>query len=98
MIEDPYEILGLSSSADEAEIRQKYLARVREFPPDRSPEEFERTRAAYEALRDPVTRMQRRLFDTSGTDTFDAIRMELIRNFRDTRLSTEQLFKLAETQ
>ena len=97
MIDDPYEVLGLPPSADEAEIRQKYLARVRQFPPDGAPEEFARTRAAYEALRDPVQRMEDRLFRVKGIDTLDAVKNELVRSLRDVRFSTEQLMKLAET-
>ena len=97
MFEDPYEVLGLSPSANEDEIRNRYLARVREFPPDRAPDEFVRTRTAYDALRDPIQRIERRLFDDRGTDTFDAIRKDLIQSLRDTRFSHEQLFKLAET-
>jgi curved DNA-binding protein CbpA len=97
MEEDPFEVLGVSPAADEGEIRQKYLARVREFPPDRAPDEFARTRSAYDALRDPVARMQRRLFDHGGTDTFDAIRLELIRKLRETRFTSEQLLKLAKS-
>ena len=33
---DPYEILGLPHSADETEIRRRYLELVRQFPPDRA--------------------------------------------------------------
>ena len=32
---DPYVQLGLPPSADETEIRQRYLELVRQFPPDR---------------------------------------------------------------
>ena len=53
---DPYEQLGLPPSADETEIRQHYLELVRQFPPDRAPERFAEIRAAYDALRDPVSR------------------------------------------
>jgi curved DNA-binding protein CbpA len=97
MNDDPYEVLELTHAADEAEIRQSYLARVRKYPPDLAPEEFARTRAAYDALRDPVQRIETLLFHAGGTDTFDAIRAELIRSLRATRFSPEQLFKLAET-
>ena len=51
-------VLGISISASEEEIRSAYLAKVKEHPPDRSPEEFERIRDAYETLRDPRRRMR----------------------------------------
>jgi len=37
------------------------VRKVKEHPPDRSPEEFERIRDAYDSLRDPRRRMRDRL-------------------------------------
>ena len=51
-------VLGIPVTAGEEEIRSAYLARVKEYPPDRAPEEFERIRDAYETLRDPRRRMR----------------------------------------
>lgn len=59
--DDPTAILGVSAEAGDQEIRQAYLQKVKEFPPDRSPEQFERVRDAYETLRDPRRRTQRML-------------------------------------
>lgn len=58
------EILGVPANAKEEEIRSAYLARVKEFPPDRSPEEFEKIRDAYETLRDPRKRAAEMLLST----------------------------------
>ncbi len=58
---DPHEVFGLSPSADEAEIRGRYLELVRQFPPDQAPERFAEIRAAYDALRDPMSRLHTRL-------------------------------------
>ena len=44
-------VLGVSLGATEDEIRAAYLRGIRENPPDRAPEAFERVRDAYEALR-----------------------------------------------
>jgi curved DNA-binding protein CbpA len=54
--DDPLQILGLPAETGEEEIRAAYLRKVREFPPDRFPREFEKVRDAYEALRDPHRR------------------------------------------
>jgi len=35
---DPFTVLGVDDAADDAEIRRRYLALVRDFPPDRAPE------------------------------------------------------------
>jgi len=56
MNEDPKSILGVSADAGEEEIRNAYLKKIRQYPPDRAPEEFERVRDAYETLRDPCAR------------------------------------------
>jgi len=54
--EDPREILGVRPNASDEEIRAAYLQKVKENPPDRLPEAFERIRDAYEVLRDPRRR------------------------------------------
>ncbi len=51
---DPIELLGISQNATDEEIRAAYLLKVRECPPDRAPEKFEKIRDAYEILRDPA--------------------------------------------
>ncbi len=58
---DAREILGVAPDAGEEEIRAAYLRLVKEHPPDRSPEEFEKIRDAYETLRDPRRRMREML-------------------------------------
>ena len=50
------EILGVAPNATDDEIRAAYLNRIREYPPESSPEEFERIRDAWETLRDPRRR------------------------------------------
>ena len=62
MASDPIEVLGISRDATDEEIRAAYLLKVREHPPDRSPEQFEQIRDAYEVLRDPRRRLRHRLF------------------------------------
>ena len=49
-------LLGVSSGADDKALREAYLQKVRDHPPDRDPERFEQIRDAYEPLRDPRTR------------------------------------------
>ncbi|MGD9138334.1 MAG: DnaJ domain-containing protein [Desulfobacterales bacterium] len=51
--EDPQNILGVSQDADAGEIRAAYLNKIKEYPPERCPQEFERVRDAYEMLNDP---------------------------------------------
>jgi len=54
--EEAQKVLGVAVDADEAQIRVAYLEKVRQHPPDRDPEQFERVRDAYELLKDPAQR------------------------------------------
>jgi DnaJ-class molecular chaperone len=60
------DILGVTANAGEEEIRNAYLNKVKEFPPDRSPDQFERIRDAYDTLRDP-RRRARAMFVSAGS-------------------------------
>ena len=51
-----WEVLGLRGGEGDEEIRQAYLRRVKQFPPDREGDQFQRVRDAYELLRDPRRR------------------------------------------
>ena len=55
---DPFTTLGVDEHAGDEEIKRRYLALVRTFPPDRDPERFQRYRAAFEALSDERTRLE----------------------------------------
>jgi curved DNA-binding protein CbpA len=59
---DPYQVLGIAPAASGEEIRAAYLRKIREHPPERDAETFERVRDAYAELRDPRERTRRRLF------------------------------------
>lgn len=62
---DPFTALGVNETADDATIRARYLALVRDFPPDREPERFQEYRAAYEALIDERKRLEALLLRTN---------------------------------
>jgi curved DNA-binding protein CbpA len=61
------DILGVAPNATEEEIRAAYLQKVREHPPETSPEEFERIRDAWETLRDPRRRTKSLLLGADPT-------------------------------
>jgi curved DNA-binding protein CbpA len=63
---DPFTVLGVAEDAGDAEIRRRYLALVRDFPPDRAPDRFQEFRAAYEALSDERKRLETKLLHTNG--------------------------------
>ncbi|SRR6056297_3102390 len=59
----PFEVLGLSTNADEATVRARYLELVRQYPPERDPDRFRQIRAAYEAASDPLNLAELLLLD-----------------------------------
>jgi len=63
---DPFTVLGVAEEAGDAEIRRRYLALVRDFPPDRAPDRFQDYRAAYEALSDERKRLETQLLHTNA--------------------------------
>jgi hypothetical protein len=46
----PYELLNLPLDASQATIKKQYKLLIRQFPPEKYPDEFNNIRAAYEAL------------------------------------------------
>jgi curved DNA-binding protein CbpA len=59
---DPRAVLGVGPEADDEQIRAAYLGKLKQYPPDRCPSEFENVRDAYELLRDRRRRSQHTLF------------------------------------
>lgn len=96
-MQNPYQALGLESSAGEAAVRARYLELVRQHPPDRDPQRFAEIRKAYEDLRDPVRLMAQRLFDYRSHDTIEGIVTELEDRVRNTRLPTATLLSLGDS-
>jgi curved DNA-binding protein CbpA len=94
---DPYEVLGLERTADETEIRRRYLELVREFPPDRAPERFAEIRAAYDEARDPTRLLESHIFEIDKRDSLDALRKDLRERLRGASMPLKTLLMLAET-
>lgn len=57
-VENLYKILGTRSNIGQGRIKEKYIEKVKEFPPETHPEEFQEIRRAYEILRDVNKRKQ----------------------------------------
>lgn len=55
---DFYDRLGVDRDASPEDIKHAYAAAVREYPPERHPEEFQRIREAFETLSDPESRTE----------------------------------------
>ncbi len=71
-----YAVLGTNSRISQDRIREKYVQKVKEYPPETHPEQFRQVRAAYDRLRDPE---KRRLYDQERSTglQLDDIRREI---------------------
>ena len=95
---NPYELLGVSPESDEAEIRQRYLALVREHSPERDPSRFARIRYAYETLRDPRKRLRDLLWmPPSQSESSPQLHAALRRGLLARRLNRTALRQLADS-
>lgn len=65
---NPYDILGISSTASDEEIRQAYRSLAQHHHPDKGGDEeyFKQIKLAYEILSDPLKRQE---YDRTGTYT-----------------------------
>ena len=73
LLADPWEVLGVAREAGDEQIRAAYLRKLKQFPPDRNPAEFERVRDAYELLRDRRQRFRYVLFSTDPLAPLDSV-------------------------
>ncbi len=79
MPKDPFAVLGVDDAAGDEAIKQRYLALVRSFPPDREPERFQEIRSAYEAVRGERERLEVKLLHT-GTTALSRLKLHCLRS------------------
>lgn len=61
-MQTPYEILNVANDASDKEIKQAYLQHVKNNPPDRHQEKFQRIHTAYLAIKNHQSRVSYDLF------------------------------------
>ncbi|MCF6204625.1 MAG: J domain-containing protein [Methylococcaceae bacterium] len=74
----PYEVLGVTEDADDAEIKQAYLAKVKENPPERDQQQFKEIHDAYTLIKDDKSRLSFQLFTLPSVD-FDLLLDQALR-------------------
>ena len=75
--EEAQTVLGVAPDADPASLHQAYLVKVRQYPPDREPDMFEKVRNAYEQLKDPQVRARQVLVAPDPTRPLTALLDEM---------------------
>ncbi len=58
----PFDLLEVADTATDEMIKKAYLQKVRQYPPERSPEEFQRIRIAFETIKSQRQRLRYQLF------------------------------------
>jgi curved DNA-binding protein CbpA len=71
-MQTPFEILEVAEDADDDAIKKAYLKKVKDYPPERDKEAFQRIRTAFETIQTDKQRRQYRLFHV-GQPNFDAL-------------------------
>jgi curved DNA-binding protein CbpA len=95
---DPFTILNLSADSNDETIRRRYLELIRIHSPERDPDKFASVRAAYEKLRDPVARLQYRLFGVGEDDSIEALLLDARAATPMRRATVEELLALGRNQ
>jgi len=94
--ENLYKLLGTRSNIGQDRIKGKYIVKLREFPPETHPDEFQEIRRAYETLKDPKKRKQydltRRYGDKIDKALEDVIYSMKMGNYK----KAKKLLKFAE--
>lgn len=89
----PYELLDVASDAGDDEIKQAYLRKVKDNPPDRDRERFQAIHHAYEAIKDDKSRMKQALFNAPSAD-FDELLDRALGTMQTVQLDPQQFDKL----
>lgn len=89
----PYELLDVANNADDDTIKLAYLQKVKDYPPDRDPEQFQLIRSAYESIKDPKSRLSHALFSKPEAD-FDQLLSHAFDIPNSIDLNAEQFDKL----
>ncbi|CAN5125554.1 hypothetical protein BH23VER1_BH23VER1_05500 [soil metagenome] len=72
---NPFTVLGVAPSATDREVRDAYLAGIRQFPPDTAPDRFRAISEAYGKIKDEESRLNDFLFgrDRPGDTPLDVV-------------------------
>lgn len=82
----PYEILGVAIDANDIEIKQAYLLKVKDNPPDRDQEQFQLIHHAYTTIKDNKSRISYDLF-TLPTANFEQLIDQALESDQSVRLN-----------
>jgi len=88
-----YEILDVTTTANDVEIKQAYLRQVKDNPPDRDQEKFQLIHRAYSAIKDHKSRVSHALFMLPKAN-FDDLIDQILKTEQPANLSLEYFNQL----
>lgn len=88
-----YEILDVTTTANDVEIKQAYLRQVKNNPPDRDQEKFQLIHNAYSAIKDHKSRVSHALFALPKR-SFDVLVDQILQTEQPANLSAEYFNQL----
>ncbi len=91
----PYEILNVNEQATDAEIKQAYLQKVKQYPPDHHHNLFQQIHTAYQTIKDQKSRLNYTLFQYPEAD-FDALLDHALAGSETLALSADSFDKLLQ--
>ncbi len=74
---NPFHLLDIPEDADDAAIKKAYLKKVREYPPEHDPEQFQAIRTAFEAIKSHRNRLRYHLFQQDSVNIDDLVQHAL---------------------
>ncbi len=93
-MKNPYEVLQILPSANDSQIKESYVRKVKEYPPERFPEEFKKIREAYEAISTPRNRVTYKLFHLEEPDV-QGLAKNLLSGGERKRIPPRRLIEMA---
>lgn len=91
---NPFVILGIPETSDDAIIRKRYLELIQKYSPEHYPARFAAIRAAYEQIKDRDTRLTQRLFEAGQKDNLTDLLEEMECQITRTRVPLQKLITL----
>ncbi|MEN8216536.1 MAG: J domain-containing protein [Pseudomonadota bacterium] len=88
----PFDILGVPDDATDEVIKKAYLQRVRQYPPERAPEQFQKIRGAFEAIQTRDQRLKYQLFHHEPPNLGALLERVLQTTTSKPQRTSEQLF------
>ena len=90
----PYQILGVSETATDADVKLAYLQQVKAYPPDRDQNRFLQIQQAYQTIKDQDSRLRYALFNFPSVEFNQILDQAFRQDSALPALSADDLMKL----